>query len=99
MQSVDNFSFAGCSYSSLLQIGRAAFRQQCAGQATLLGVIAEIDAQQHYKAAGYPSLFAWCAGELGLHGYRAYKRMSAAGHAQRYPAILPMVADGRLSLT
>ena len=67
--------------------------------AELLAHIAEVDARKLYLPAAYPSMFAWCVGELRLSEDAAYKRIQAARIARLCPAILSAVADGRLHLT
>src|SRR5262245_25366216 len=96
---MNRFSFTGRSYESLLEIARTASADERRSVAVLLGVISEVEAHEYYKAAGYASMHAWCAGELGLRDQRAFKRIAAAGHARRFPAILAMVSDGRLCMT
>ena len=67
--------------------------------ARLIAHLAEIDARQLYVPDGYSSLFVYCHEGLGYSEDAAYNRKAAAQLARRYPAILDMLADGRLSLT
>jgi 5-methylcytosine-specific restriction endonuclease McrA len=67
--------------------------------AELLAHLAEVDARRLYLPAAYPSMYAWCVGELKLSEDAAAKRIQAARVARRFPAIFPMLADGRLHLT
>ncbi len=67
--------------------------------AAMLAHLAEVDARRLYLPAGYPSMYAWCVGELGLSEDAAFKRIRAARAAREFPAIFPMLADGRLNLT
>jgi hypothetical protein len=67
--------------------------------AELLAHLAEVDARRLYLPAAYPSMYAWCVGELKLSEDAAAKRIQAARVARKYPALLPMLADGRLHLT
>lgn len=67
--------------------------------AALLAHIAEVDARRLYAAAGYPSMHAYCVSELRLSENAAYRRITAARAARRFPALFAMVADGRLHLT
>jgi hypothetical protein len=67
--------------------------------ATVLDHIAEFDARKLYRPAAYPSMFAYCVGELHLSEDAAYKRIQAARAAQRFPAIFDAVIEGRLHLS
>ncbi|HEY3215819.1 MAG TPA: HNH endonuclease, partial [Candidatus Eisenbacteria bacterium] len=72
--------------------------QDRATTAALLAHLAEVDARKLYLPAAYPSMYAYCVGELGLCEQAAFKRILAARTARRFPAIFDMVADGRLHL-
>lgn len=65
----------------------------------LLAHIAEFDARRLYLPAAYPSMHAYCVGELKLSEDAAYKRITAARLARRFPDIFSAVASGRLNLT
>ncbi|HTR97218.1 MAG TPA: HNH endonuclease signature motif containing protein [Candidatus Acidoferrales bacterium] len=67
--------------------------------ADLLAHLAEVDARKLYLPAGYPSMYAWCVGELGCSEEAAYRRIHAARTAASFPGILPAIATGELSLT
>ena len=67
--------------------------------AELLAHIAEVDARKLYRPAAYPSMFAYCVGELHLSEDAAAKRIQVARAARRFPEIFAAVADGRLHLT
>src|SRR5262245_21810542 len=96
---MNSYSFTGHSYASLLEVAKSACGDERRSAAVLLGVLAEVDARKDYLPAGYPSMYAWCVGELGLRHHPAYKRIEVARIARRFPAIFPMVADGRLCIT
>ena len=66
--------------------------------AALLAHIAEVDQRKLYLPAAYPSMFAYCVGELHLSEDAAAKRIQAARAARRFPAIFDAVAAGRLHL-
>jgi hypothetical protein len=57
-----------------------------------------MDRRRLHLAAGYPSMFAYCTEVLSLSEPAAYNRIEVARIAGRLPAILAMVADGRLTL-
>src|SRR5574342_660178 len=67
--------------------------------AGLLACLAEIDARKLCLPQAYPSLFAYCVGELRLCEDSAYRHIRAARIARQFPALLPAVADGRLHLS
>ena len=67
--------------------------------AALLAHVAEVDARKLYLGAGYPSMFAYCVGELRLSEDAAFKRIKAARAARRCPAIFEALAQGRVHLS
>src|SRR5258706_11971150 len=67
--------------------------------AELLAHIAEFDARRLYLPAAYPSMFAYCVGELHLSEDAAAKRIQAARVARRCPVVLAALADGRVHLS
>src|SRR6476660_2256312 len=67
--------------------------------AVVLAHIAEVDDRRLYVPAGYPSMYAYCVGELHMSEDAAYKRIRAARTAREFPAVFEAVADGRLSLS
>jgi len=66
--------------------------------AAVLAHIAEVDARRLYAPAGYPSMHAYCVGELRLSEDAASKRIQAARAARQFPLLFDAVADGRLHL-
>lgn len=71
-------------------------REACA---RLIAHLAELDARELYVPAGYSSLYIYCHEGLGYSEDAAYNRKAAAQVARRYPVVVDMLADGRLSLT
>jgi hypothetical protein len=67
--------------------------------ARLIAHLAEIDLRGLYVGAGYSCLYVYCHVGLGYSEDAAYNRKAAAQVARRYPAIIDMLADGRLNLT
>ena len=67
--------------------------------AALLAHLAEVDARRLYLPAGYPSMYAYCVGELRLSEDTAFKRLRAARAAREHPAILAAIEDGRLTVS
>ena len=67
--------------------------------AAVLAYLAEVDARRLYLPAGFPSMYAYCVGELHLCEQAAMKHIRAARTARRFPVIFSAVADGRLHLS
>jgi len=67
--------------------------------AAVLAHVAEVDARRLYAPAGYPSMHAYCVGELCLSEDAASKRIQAARAARQFPALFVALAEGRLHLT
>lgn len=67
--------------------------------ARLVAHLAEVEARELYVPAGFASLYIYCREGLGYSEDAAYNRKTAALVARRYPEIIDMLADGRLSLT
>ena len=67
--------------------------------AAMLAHVAEVDARRLYAPAGYPSMFAYCVGELRMSEDAAFKRIRAARMARQFPAIFAAVVEGRLTLS
>ncbi len=65
----------------------------------LVALIAEMDKRKLYARESAPSMFAWCRDVLHLSEAEAFLRIRAARASRRYPAILEMLANGRLHLT
>jgi 5-methylcytosine-specific restriction endonuclease McrA len=67
--------------------------------ATLLAHLAEVDERRLYVPAGYPSMHAYCVGELRFSDDAAFNRITAARAARRFPILFDAIADGRLHVT
>jgi hypothetical protein len=67
--------------------------------AALLAHLAEVDARKLYLPAGYPSMHAYCVGELRLSEDAANKRIRVARKAREIPALFAAIAEGRLHLS
>jgi len=65
----------------------------------MLAHIAEVDERKLYRPAAYPSMHAYCVGELRMSEDAASKRIHAARAARQFPAIFAALADGRLHLS
>ncbi|MGH7725111.1 MAG: hypothetical protein ACREOU_06740 [Candidatus Eiseniibacteriota bacterium] len=67
--------------------------------AELLAHLAEVDERRLYAPAGYPSMHAYCVGELHFSDDAAYKRIQVARAGRQIPVLLAAIADGRLHMT
>ena len=65
----------------------------------MLVLIGRAEARRLYAPTEYPSLFRYCVGKLRMSEDMAWKRIQAARAVRKFPAILAMLADGRLHLT
>lgn len=68
-------------------------------EADLLVHLAEIDGRKLYLDRAFPSMFAFCVGELGFSEDVAYNRINVARAARRLPAILEAIRTGTVHLT
>ncbi len=93
------YSLSHLSDSVLLRDLAALVAHDRATTAVLLAHIAEVDERRLYLPAAYPSMYAYCVGELRLCEQAAFKRIRAARTARRFPAIFPALAEGRLHLS
>jgi len=96
---VKRYSLSHLSDESLLCGLVALVAQDRVTTADMLAHIAEVDTRKLYLPAGYPSMFAYCVGELRLSEDAAFKRITAARMARRFPTIFDAVAQGRLHVT
>jgi hypothetical protein len=67
--------------------------------AALIEHLAELYGRRLHERAGLASLFMYCTRVLLLSEHEAYDRMKAAKVARRHPAVLGLLASGRLNLT
>jgi hypothetical protein len=96
---VSTYSLSHLSDSTLLRDAAAHHAGDCKSTAVLLAYLAEIDARKLYLPAAYPSMYAWCLGELHMSEDAARKRIHAARAARRCPALFAAMAEGRLHLS
>jgi hypothetical protein len=96
---VKAYSRSHLSDPALLQTAAEQLAQNRASVAEFIADLAEIDERRLYLPAGYPSLHAWCVGELHLSEDSALKRIQAARAARQFPIIFSALADGRLHMT
>jgi len=96
---VSKYSLSHLSDQTLLHDLATLVARDRATTAELLAHIAEVDARKLYLPAAFPSMYAYCVGELRLSEEAAFKRIHAARAARLFPAILVALADGRLHLS
>jgi hypothetical protein len=93
------YSFSHLSDRTLVQDLAEAVARDRASTAMTVALIAEFDSRRLYLPAGYPSMFAYCVGELHFSESAAYRRIHAARAARRFPNIFSALATGRLHLS
>ncbi|HAM34946.1 MAG TPA: hypothetical protein DEB40_04130 [Elusimicrobia bacterium] len=65
----------------------------------LLACLDEVDRRKLFAKQGYPSMFAYCVGELRYSEGAAARRIHAARAARSFAEIFSLLADGALSLS
>src|SRR5262245_57084877 len=96
---VCKYQLSHLSDGSLLSGLKALIGRDRETTAELLAHLAEVDQRKLYLPAAYPSMFAYCVGELHLSEDAAAKRIQAARAASRFPIIFEALAGGRLHLS
>jgi len=96
---MSNYSLTHLSDGALLHGLKEQVAHDCVTTALMLAHIAEVDARKLYLPAAYPSMTAYCTGELHFSEDAAGKRLHAARAAREFPAIFAAVAEGRLHLS
>ena len=96
---MDTYSLSHLSDDALLRGAESLLARERATTAALLAHLAEVDARRLYLPAAYPSMHAWCLGELHLSEDAAFRRIRAARTARRFPVLFRALAEGRLHLT
>src|SRR5262245_47215555 len=96
---VKRYSLSHLSDDSLLRGLASLVAQDRITTADVLAHIAEVDERRLYAPAGYPSMYAYCVGELRLSEDAAARRIQVARIARRFPAIFGAIAAGRLHVT
>jgi len=67
--------------------------------AEMLALIAEVDRRGSFRGEGFSSMYKYCVEKLRMSEDVACKRILTARAARRLPAILPAIADGRLTIS
>jgi 5-methylcytosine-specific restriction endonuclease McrA len=94
-----HLSFAHLSDDQLTATLSRLALQERASTVELLACLAEFDHRRLYLGLGYTSIFAYAKDALHLADGAAYKRITVARASRRYPVVLDMLRDGRLSLS
>ena len=92
-------SFAALTDEELLSEVQVLVARERDATTVLIVSLGELDARQLYLPLGYPSLFAYCVGELHMSKSAACSRMHAARVIRAFPAALKYLADGSITLT
>ncbi len=87
------------SDAELVESLRALEAQQRGTMAAIVGHLIEIEERRLHLRLGYSSLFDYCQRALGLSEDEAYRRMTVARLASKWPAIVDGLADGSLHLS
>src|SRR5438067_11008119 len=67
-------------------------------EANLLVHLGELDERKLYVERAFPSMFAFCVGELGFSEDAAYNRIAVARVGRRFPAVIEAMRSGRVHL-
>jgi hypothetical protein len=92
-------SFAHLSDFDLLVQVKALAAKERQTTASLIATLVEIDSRRLYLGEGCSSLFTYCTQVLRLSEHAAYGRIEAARAARRFPIVVPLIANGSLTLT
>src|SRR5947209_4326599 len=84
--------------ADLLSATRQLVRRSHGVEAELLVHLGEIDERKLYLDCAFPSMFAFCVGELGFSEDAAYNRITVARAGRRLPGVLEAVRSGQVHL-
>ena len=96
---MNRYSLAHLTEGALLAGLKTHLARERDALALVLAHIAEVEARELYKPAGYPSMHLYCVRELHLSKDAANKRIRAARTARQFPAAFEKVEQGALRLT
>jgi hypothetical protein len=84
---------------ALLSTARGVVATTRDAEADLLLLLAEIDARKLYlRCSAYPSMFAFCRGDLGFSEDVAFSRIRVARMSRKIPAVIHALRCGRVHL-
>jgi hypothetical protein len=93
------WQLAHLSNRQLLDGLGARLRSSREALAELVAHLGEVEERRLHLHAGCGSMFDYCVKRLGLSEDEACRRIDAARLARRFPAIFPLLASGKLSMT
>jgi hypothetical protein len=96
---VKNYSLTHLSDECLRRALSAAAANESQATAELLAHIAEFDERKLFLPAAYPSMLAYCVGELRLAEEAAKKRIWVARAGREIPGVFEALASGRVHLS
>ncbi len=85
--------------AELLEQVKSLLASQRAGLARLVRFLAEVEDRRLHLAAAYSSMFDFCTGRLGLSAGEAFRRLTAARLARRFPVIVELIENGSIHLS
>jgi hypothetical protein len=93
-----NSSLASLSSADLLTATRILVAKSRGVEADLLVHLGKIDERKLYLERAFPSMFAFCVGELGFSEDAAYSRILVARAGRRLPAVIEALRSGQVHL-
>jgi hypothetical protein len=93
-----NPALQSLSSADLLTATRDLVRRSRGVEAELLVHLGEIDERKLYLDCAFPSMFAFCVGELGFSEDAAYNRITVARAGRRLPGVVEAVRSGQVHL-
>lgn len=60
--------------------------------------LAEVQRRKLFRDEGFPTMFAYCVGELGYSEGNAFRRLQAVDAARRFPEVIPLIKEGRITI-
>lgn len=96
---MDRYALEGFATGTLISQSKDLLDDTAQRTADLIARFAEIDRRGAFADAGYRSMHEFCVTVFRLDDGAAYRRITAARHAAKFPALFHAVADGRLHLT
>lgn len=96
---MDFFSLPRLTESAVRHGIRDRHATDCRNTAELLAFLTVFEERRYHLADGYPTMFAWCLGELHYSEDTAGRRLAVARTARQFPAVFQAIADGRIHLS
>jgi len=96
---MDRYALQGFATGTLISQSKDLLSGTAQPTADLIARFAEIDRRGAFADAGYRSMHEFCVTVFRLDDGAAYRRITAARYAAKFPALFRAVADERLHLT